>query len=110
MTSIEPPDVLEVGERFAGTNRLLGRTWTWLLELTEVEPGRGLGYVVVEGIVKPYVTYRIEHEADGTRFTMTGGIHQFGLAGRLLKPFALPALRRETDTHLKNLKRILESG
>lgn len=65
---------------------------------------------MVEGIVKPSVTYRVEPEADETRFTMTGAIDQLGLAGRLLKPFALPALRRQTDAHLKNLKRILESG
>jgi uncharacterized membrane protein len=110
VTGIEPPSVLEVGERFAGTTRLLGRTWTWLLELTAVEPGERLEYVVVEGIVEPYVAYRVEPEADETRFTMTGRIDRFGLAGRLLKPFALPALRRETDAHLKNLKRILESG
>ncbi len=110
VTSIAPPDAFEVGERFAGTTRLLGRAWTWLLELTDVEPGRRLGYVVVQGVVKPHVTYRVEPETDGTRFTVIGGIDQFGPAGRLLKPFAVPALRRETDAHLKNLKRILEAG
>jgi uncharacterized membrane protein len=109
VTGIEPPAVLEVGERFAGTTRLLGRTWTWSLELTEVEPGRQLGYVVVEGVVKPHVTYLVEPVADDTRFTMTGGLDQFGIAGRLLRPFAVPALRRETKAHLENLKLILES-
>ena len=109
VTGIQPPAVLEAGKRSAGTTRLLGRTWTWLLELTEVEPGRRLGYVVVEGIVKPHVAYLVEPAADETRFTMTGGLDQFGLAGLLLKPFAVPALRRETEAHLTNLKRILES-
>jgi hypothetical protein len=109
VSSIEPPDRLEVGERFSGTTRLLGRTWQWVLEVSHVDVGTALGYVVVEGIVKPHVGYRLEPVDDGTRFTMTGGIDQFGFAGRLLKPFALPALRRETAAHLSNLKDLLES-
>ena len=109
VTSIDPPDVLTVGARFSGTTRLLGRTWRWELELTQVDPGRELGYVVVAGVVKPYVSYRLEPHGEATRFTMTGGLVEFGLAGRLLKPFALPALRRETAAHLQNLKALLES-
>jgi uncharacterized membrane protein len=109
VTSIEPPDTLQVGEQFSATTRLLGRTWRWVLELTELDDGRQLDYVVVQGVVKPYVSYRVEPDPDGTRFTMTGGINQFGLGGRLLTRFAHPALRRETAAHLTNLKSLLES-
>lgn len=110
VTSINPPDTLRPGEQFSGTTRLLGRTWRWVLELTELDERRQLDYVVVQGVVKPYVSYRVEPDPDGTRFTMTGGIDQLRVGGRLLAMFARPALRRETDTHLKNLKGLLESG
>ena len=69
-----------------------------------------LAYVVVEGVVKPRVSYRLEAHPAGTLFTMVGGLDQYGLAGRLLKPVALPALRRETTAHLANLKAVLESA
>jgi len=109
VTSIAPPEDLQVGAQFEGTTRLLGRTWRWVLEVTEVDVGRKLGYVVVDGVVKLAVSYGIEPSPDGTEFTLTGGVVRYGLAGRLLKPLALPALRRETAVHLENLKRLLES-
>lgn len=108
--SIEPPITFEVGAQFSATTRLLGTTWQWVLELTEIDQGRHLSYVVVQGVVKPHVSYRVAPHRDGTQFTMTGGIDQFGLGGRLLTVFARPALRRETAAHLKNLKGLLESG
>jgi hypothetical protein len=110
VTSIEPPDLLRVGVQFPATTRLLGRTRRWMLEITEFEEGRHLGYVVAQGVVKPHVSYRVEPELDGTRFTMTGGIDRLGPGRRLLTSVAHPALRRETAAHLQNLERILESG
>lgn len=110
VTSIAAPDDLQVGAQFEGTTKLLGRTWRWVLQLTEVDVGRELGYVVIDGVVKLHVSYRLEPDPDGTEFTLTGGIVRYGLAGRLLKPFAVPVLRRETAAHLENLKQILESS
>lgn len=110
VTSIDPPEHLRVGEHFSGTTRVLGRTWPWRMVLTEVDPGRRLGYVVVEGVVKPEVTYLLETDPRGTRFTMTGAIAKFGAAGRLLQPLAVPVLRRETAAHLQNLKACLENA
>ena len=110
VTSIEPPVSLEVGQRFSGTTRVIGKTWRWELELTEVEPGERLGYVVVRGVVKPRVVYLLEPHDDGTRFTLTGAVDQLGIAGRLLAPAAVPALRRETAAHVENLRTILEKS
>jgi uncharacterized membrane protein len=109
VTSIVAPEELRVGERFTGTTRLIGRTWHWELELTDLEVGQLLSYVVVRGIVKPSVFYRVEPHPEGARFTMGGELAHPGLVGRLLKPLALPALRRETAAHVANLKRILEA-
>lgn len=111
ITSIEPPAELDVGERFSGTTRLLGRSWRWELQVTVVEPERRFAYTVVEGVAKPSVEYRIEPIGAGCRFTMSGWIDDKNLAARLLMPLAVPALRRETVRHLGNLERVLaESG
>lgn len=106
--SIEPPTELRVGEPFSGTTRLLGRTWRWKLRVTVVEPDQRFAYVVVEGVAKPSVEYRIEPTPSGCRFTMSGWIVDKNLAARVLVPFALRALRRETVRHLDNLQRILD--
>jgi hypothetical protein len=109
VASIQPPEELREGARFSGTTRLLGRTWRWVLEVTHLETGRELGYVVVQGAVTPYVSYLVEADPEGTRFTMAGGMGRVGLVGRLLRPVALPALRRETQAHVARLKVLLES-
>ena len=72
--------------------------------------GRRLGYVVVSGVVKPSVEYVVEPDPAGTRFTLSGRIEKFGLAGRLLQPVAVPVIRRETAAHLQNLKNLLEAA
>ena len=108
VTSIEPPDTLQLGQQFAATTRLLGRTWRWALELTELDEGRVLSYAVVRGVAKPHVSYLIEPDPGGTRFTMTGSVEPTGFGTRLLTRLARPALRRETTIHLSNLKRLLE--
>lgn len=109
VTSIEPPTELKVGERFSGTTRLIGRTWKWVLELTEVDPPSTLGYVVVDGVAELFVTYRVDEHPMGSRFSLTGGVEKAGFVGRMVAPFAARALERETPAHLENLKRILES-
>lgn len=109
ITSIQPPAELRVGERFSGTTRLLGRTWRWGLEVTVVEPERRFAYDVVEGVAKPTVEYRIEPTDLGCRFTMSGSIGEMNLVARVLKPFALRSLHRQTVRHLDNLRRILDS-
>ena len=106
--SIEPPEQLAVGAPFTGTTRLLGRTWHWQLEIVALDPPRHFSYVVTEGVATPTVDYVVEPLQAGTRFTMSGRIDDMGVVARLLTPFALRALRRETRLHLDNLKARLE--
>lgn len=110
ITTIEPPERVEVGERFSGTTRLLRRDWTWILEVTDVDAPRRFGYTVVEGVARPTVEYLLEPLGDGCRFTMSGWIDEMGIVARVLQPFALRALRRETKVHLEQLRAMLESG
>ena len=108
--TIEPPDELRIGAPFAGTTRLLGRTWNWQLEITNVEPPRHFAYTVTRGVAAPTVEYLVEPRESGTRFTMSGHIDQMSPIARVLKPLALPALRRETRVHLANLMSLLEES
>ena len=110
ITSIEPPDELRVGELFSGTTRLLGRSWQWELRITDVEPNRRFAYEVTKGVAKPSVGYAVEPTASGCRFTMSGWIDQKNLAARVLMPFAVPALNRETVRHLANLARVMDAA
>ena len=110
ITSIVPPAELSVGERFSGTTRLLGRSWRWELQVAVVEPEQRFVYEVVRGVAKPSVEYRIEPISSGCRFTMSGWIDDKNFAARVLMPFALPALRRETVRHLEKLRQLLDQG
>lgn len=110
ITSIEPPTNLSVGEEFSGTTKLLGRTWTWGLRIVAVVHERQFAYKVVEGVATPTVEYRIEPTPTGCRFTMSGWIDEMNTIARVLKPFALRALNRETVRHLDNLRRVLASA
>ena len=87
---------------------MLGRDWSWRLRLTSVAPGEELGYEVVEGIIDMRVHYRLERSGDGCRFTLTGRSRPSNIVARLLDFAGAWQLRREVDSQLRNLKRILE--
>ena len=78
--------------------------------MTALDAPRHFAYVVTEGVATPTVEYLVEPDAGGTRFTMSGYITEMGLVARLIQPFALAALRRETPRHLRFLRELLESG
>lgn len=107
--SIDPPSELVVGAPFAGTTRLLGRTWNWELEVTAMDPPRNFAYAVTKGVATPTVEYAVEPLGESTRFTMSGHVDRMGVFARLLEPFAIRALRRETRQHLDHLKARLEA-
>ena len=110
VTSVEPPPELASGERFRATTRLLGRRWTWALELTAVDHERRFAYRVVEGFTDLEVAYLLEPKGDGCRFTMTGTSSSRGVVARAVEPLAARALRRQLDQQLANLRRLVESS
>lgn len=108
--TIDPPATMAVGSPFSGTTRLLGKSWHWKLQITAFDPPRHFAYQVTEGVATPTVEYLVEPLGDDrARFTMSGHIDQMNLVARMLKPFALRALRRETRVHLQHLKRLVET-
>lgn len=107
--TIEPPPTLAVGERFAGTTRLLGRTWTWGLEITVVEPPHRFGYRVIDGVAAPAVEYVLAPTDGATEFTMSGRIDDTDVATWMLARTTLPFLRREARVAVARLERIVDA-
>ena len=107
--SVEQPDPLAVGTRFAATTRLLGKTWDWVLEVSALELETRFAYRIVEGVAKMTVEYQLEATDSGCRFTMSAESDGDGTLARMLKPIAARTLRRESERHVANLKRLLES-
>jgi hypothetical protein len=107
--SVEQPDPLAVGTRFAATTRLLGKTWDWVLEVSALELETRFAYRIVEGVAKMTVEYQFEATESGCRFTMSAESDGDGTLARMLKPIAARTLRRESERHVANLKRLLES-
>ncbi|MGI9646795.1 MAG: SRPBCC family protein [Ilumatobacteraceae bacterium] len=108
--SVDPPGALAPGASFDARTRVVGRTWHWRLVLDEVDPPTTLTYSVAEGFTDITVTYRVEPDGTGTRFTLVARSEARRLFERLLEPIAGRALRRESERHLANLKAALEDG
>ena len=89
--------------------RLLGKTWDWVLEVSALELETRFAYRIVEGVAKMTVEYQLEATDSGCRFTMSAESDGDGTLARLLKPIAARTLRRESERHVANLKRLLES-
>ena len=105
---VTAPSTLAVGQPFSATTRVLGRNWSWTLEVTACEPSTRFAYTVIGGIAPLSVEYRLADADGGCDFTMVAAMGAAGLGARVLSGIAGPVLRRETAQHLANLKTRLE--
>lgn len=108
--TVDPPASLEVGALFHATTRVMGKTWTWTLRITSLEPDRRLGYDVEEGVVDIAVTYDLEPIEGGCRFTMTGESRPGGFFSRAFDRLGYLSLRRELDGQVLALKALVEAA
>ena len=74
----------------------------------EVEPGARVVYRADFAGLQPQVTYTIEPEAAGTRFTRAVELHPTGLK-ILMAPMMAFMVPRRNKVYVQNLKRALES-
>lgn len=110
VTSVAPPAELVVGAEFVATTRVLFRNWSWRVRVTDLAPHRLLAYEVVDGFTDIRTEYRLAALTDEScRFTLAGESRPRDLLTRLLDRPGAWNLRRETASHLPNLKRIMES-
>jgi uncharacterized membrane protein len=106
MLDAEP---LDLGVRFAASTHVLGKRWSWVMEITDWDPPRRFGYRVVEGRVRIDVAYVCTPDDGGCRFTMVGSAHRpSGWFGVVVAPFAARVMERDLGAHLAKLKSVLE--
>lgn len=104
-------DPLDLGSRFSASTRVLGRHWSWVMEITDWDPPRTFGYRVVEGRVRIDVAYVCTPNDGGCRFSMVGSAPRpSGWFGVIVTPFAARAIARDLGSHLSRLKSVLERG
>lgn len=99
----------DVGSRWRGGSKILGRRFEWVVEIFEREPPRRTASRVVEGKLQFTVTNTLEPEGDGTRFTYRVEAAP-GLAdvfGRLADPLVEKAQRRTVRANLDTLAELL---
>lgn len=105
-------DPLQVGTRWRGASKILGRRFDWTVELVELRPPTRMTSRSVEGKVSFTVTYTLEPDGGGTRLTyrVESGSGLGGVFGRLADPMVEKAHSRTVRANLGTLAELLEQG
>lgn len=98
---------LAVGSRVAFTARFLGRTLSYVYEVTEYEPSRKLVMRTAEGPFPMETTYTWTALANSTRMTLRNRGEPTGFS-RIAAPILVRAIRAANHKDLANIKRLLE--
>ena len=102
------PKPLAVGSRVAFEARFLGRTLSYVYEVSELVPGECLVMATADGPFAMETTYRwSDAPSGGTRMTLRNRGTPSGF-GAVMTPLMVPAMRRANEKDLKRLKEILE--
>lgn len=99
------------GARLVGRVRLLGRRFDTVQEVARWEPPVRMVLKTLEGVAQVDLTWLLQPEGDGTRFTIRT---DFGGAvaavfGRVAGPVFIPIATRQGHANLRTLKRLLEA-
>ncbi len=80
------------------------------LRVTALDPGHReqLETISAPMNVKPTLTYTLDAEGEGTRFTRAMEVHPTG-ATRLIEPFLRRMMKNNNAGYVQNLKKALES-
>jgi uncharacterized membrane protein len=102
-------DPVRVGTQTKGVSKVLGRSFTWTSELTELERPTLAKYTTIDGPINFVVTNLLEAHQDGTRYTYRidaeSGLG--GVFGRLADSFIASAQTRTVRANLANLAELL---
>jgi uncharacterized protein YndB with AHSA1/START domain len=100
---------VQVGTRWRGASKILGRRFDWTTEVTELERPVRTSSRAVEGKLHFTVTNTFQAEDGGTRFTYRveaeSGLG--GIFGRLSDPIVEKAQRRTVRANLDTLAELL---
>jgi uncharacterized membrane protein len=103
---------LQVGTRWRGVSKVLGRRFKWTTELVEFAPPTMTMSRSVEGKLSFTVTNTFQPEAGGTRFTYTVDAESGlgGIFGRVADPVVEKAQRRTVRANLDTLAELLTTS
>ena len=99
----------QVGTRWRGASKILGRRFEWTTELTEFDRPRRSSSRSIEGKLQFTVTLLLAPADDGTRFTyrVDAASGLGGVFGRLADPFVERAQARTVRANLETLAELL---
>jgi len=100
---------VEVGTRWRGVSKILGRRFDWTVEVTEMEEPTLTASKSVEGKLGFTVRNQFAAEDGGTRFTYRVNAESGlgGVFGKLGDPLVEKAQRRTVRANLENLAELL---
>ena len=100
---------VQVGTRWRGVSKILGRRFEWTTEVTELESPTRSTTRAVEGKLRFTVTYALQPDNGGTRFTykVEADPGLGGIFGRLTDPLVEKAQRRTVRGNLDTLAELL---
>jgi hypothetical protein len=101
------PGPFGLGSRVAFTARFLGRTLSYVYEVTEWDPATTLVMKTSEGPFPMETTYTWTALVDSTRMTLRNRGEPSGFS-RFASPLLTRSMRAANHKDLANLKRILE--
>jgi uncharacterized membrane protein len=106
---IEGDGPVQVGSRFKGTSKILGRTFDWVVEVTENERPKKQAIRSVEGKIEFCGTYTLTPEGEGTRldYRLESAAGLGGVFGRIGDALVNKAYSRQTRANLATLSEIL---
>jgi carbon monoxide dehydrogenase subunit G len=115
-SELEGDGPVRVGSRFRGKSKILGRTFDWVVEVTENDRPTKQAIKSVEGKIDFTGTYTLTREGEGTRldYRLESGPGLGGVFGRVGDALVNKAYARQVRANLATLSEILtehkESG
>jgi carbon monoxide dehydrogenase subunit G len=100
---------VEVGTRFKGTSKIMGRRFDWVTENTEFDPPTKTMFGTAEGPLVFAISYSLEPQGDGTRLTyrIDADSGLGGVFGKLADTFVEKAHARTVRANLETLADLL---
>ena len=100
---------VEVGTRFKGTSKIMGRRFDWVTENTHFDPPTKTVIRSVEGKLDFTISYTLEPQGEGTRlmYRIDAASGLGGVFGKLADPFVQKAHTRTVRANLETLADLL---
>ena len=97
------------GTREIHVGKFLGRIFETIVEITDYEPNRKVGFKTTSGPLSAKGEFTFESVEGGTRVTLVAGREPSGFL-KLIGPIVAHIAQRQLETDLAKLKELLETS